>query len=73
MYIDPLTTFAFVFFPGFQAAKRERDLENARRYSESAKKLLIATIVVGVIVIVISVVLRFVLASTYSQTYDPYN
>ena len=44
-------------------AKTARDLESARRHSESARNLLIATIVVGIICIIISVVLRFVLIS----------
>ena len=46
-----------------QDAKKARNLEAARSYSESAKNLLIATIVVGVILGVIIGVGRVVLAS----------
>ena len=45
-----------------QKAKRERDLETAKRYSEHAKMLLIATIVVGIICdgIVFGIVIIFI-------------
>ena len=50
-------------------AKVARDLQSARRHSESARNLLIATIVVGIICIIISIVLRFVLISQNQHVY----
>ena len=52
-----------------QKAKRVGDVEAARRYSASAKNLLIATIVVGIIVWVLNV-MRVVFVSQQSSGYD---
>ena len=52
-----------------QKAKRAGDVVAARQYSESAKNLLIATIVVGIIFGIIAAILKVVRASRESSGY----